>query len=383
MSFLHGVEVITIEDGPRPIKTVRSSIIGIVGTANDADVDAFPLNTPVLVKSRKEAGKLGALGSLPGSMKAIYEQCGALCIVVRVEEDESDKKTISNIIGKITPEGNQTGLQCLVGAESQRGFRPRILIAPGFSVHPGVVEALNETAERLRAVAVIDGPNAGDTAAISIAEKLGSKRLFMVDPFVKVWDRETDGYVDRPASPYVAGLIVQVDNERGFWWSPSNNLINGITGTQRPIDFVMGDRNSSANLLNENKVATIINQEGYRFWGNRTLSADPKWAFLQVVRTADIINDSILKAHLWAVDRNITKTYYDDVTEGINSYLRHLKQLGSILGGECRVDREKNPISEISQGHVTFEFDFTPPVAAEHITIQSKLVDHYFATVLE
>lgn len=33
-------------------------------------------------------------------------------------------------------------------------------------------------------------------------------------------------------------------------------------------------------------------------------------------RTADLINDSLLRAHLWAVDRNITKTYIDDVIEG-------------------------------------------------------------------
>jgi len=34
--FLHGVEVIEIDDGPRPIQTVRSAVIGLVGTAPDA-----------------------------------------------------------------------------------------------------------------------------------------------------------------------------------------------------------------------------------------------------------------------------------------------------------------------------------------------------------
>jgi phage tail sheath protein FI len=36
--FLHGVEVVTVAGGPRPIQTIRSAIIGIVGTAPDADV---------------------------------------------------------------------------------------------------------------------------------------------------------------------------------------------------------------------------------------------------------------------------------------------------------------------------------------------------------
>lgn len=40
--FLHGVEVIEIDTGPRPIRTVRSSVIGVVGTAPGADPEAFP-----------------------------------------------------------------------------------------------------------------------------------------------------------------------------------------------------------------------------------------------------------------------------------------------------------------------------------------------------
>ena len=31
--FLHGVEVVEIDNGPRPIRTVKSSVIGLVGTA--------------------------------------------------------------------------------------------------------------------------------------------------------------------------------------------------------------------------------------------------------------------------------------------------------------------------------------------------------------
>ena len=139
-----------------------------------------------------------------------------------------------------------------------------------------------------------------------------SARVYPIYPWVKVLD-SLGVIVEEPASARVAGLIVKSDNERGFWWSPSNLVINGIVGISKPIDFVLGDVNSKANYLNENNIATIIQESGFRLWGNRTLSADPKWAFLQARRTADMINDSLLKAHLWAVDRNITKTYIEDV----------------------------------------------------------------------
>ena len=143
----------------------------------------------------------------------------------------------------------------------------------------------------------------------------------------------------------------------------------------------MGDPNARANHLNENEVSTIIRQDGYRLWGNRTCSNDPKWAFLSVRRTADILNDSLLRAHLWAVDRNITKTYIEDVTEGVNAYLASLVAMGAILGGRCYADPELNTPANITQGKVYFDFDFTPPYPAEHITFRSHLVNDYIEEI--
>ena len=34
--FLHGIELVEIEDGGRTVRTVKSSVIGLVGTAPDA-----------------------------------------------------------------------------------------------------------------------------------------------------------------------------------------------------------------------------------------------------------------------------------------------------------------------------------------------------------
>ncbi len=184
-----------------------------------------------------------------------------------------------------------------------------------------------------------------------------------------------------PASPRVAGVIAKSDAERGFWWSPSNRTIAGIIGTSRPVDFALGDKNATANLLNEGNVATIIHQNGYRLWGNRTCSADAKWSFVSVRRTADLINDALQRSHMWAVDRNITKTYVEDVTEGVNAYLRQLKKMGAIINGRCWADPEINTADQVVAGKVTFDFDFTAPYPAEHITFRSSLVNDYIQEI--
>lgn len=393
--FLHGVEVIEIDAGPRPIQTVRSSVIGIVGTAPLADEAAFPLNTPVLVAgSLREAARLVAredsagkgAGTLPAALDSIFDQAGAVVVVIRVEQGENDSATLANVIGGVNARtGNYEGVKALLGAESRLGVVPRILIAPGFthqreSTANAVVSELVGVAERLRAVVIADGPNKTDEAVTTYAGDFGSARVMVVDPWVlKVNDK---GVTEpQPASPCVAGLIAKVDNDEGFWVSPSNRAINGIVGTVRPVDFTLGDANARANLLNEKKVATIVRQEGYRLWGNRSLSSDPKWAFLCVRRTADMINESLLRGHLWAVDRGITKTYLEDVTEGVNAYLRSLAAKGAIIKGECWADPELNTPDQIAQGKVYFDFDFTPVYPAEHVTFRSHLTNKYLTEI--
>ena len=381
--FLHGVEVVEIDGGTRPIRTVKSSVIGLIGTAPNADGAKFPLNTPVLIAgNRTEAAGLGTGGTLPSAIDGIFDQAGAAVVVVRVHEEADDNETLSNVVGGVSAGGDYEGVHALLGAKSVVGVQPRILCAPGFSHQQAAGAELVVVAEKLRAAAIIDGPNTTDDDAKAYAKNFGSQRAYLVDPWVKVWDTALNAETIQPASARVAGMIARSDNERGFWWSPSNTEMRGIIGTARPIDFTLGDVNSRANLLNENNVTTIIRENGFRLWGNRTLGTDPKWAFLSVRRTADIIQDSIQRAHLWAVDRNITKTYVENVTDGVNAYLRELKALGAIAGGACWADRELNTKEVIQAGKVYFDFDFAPYSPAERITFRSHLNNDYLEEIV-
>ena len=382
--FLHGVEVVEIDSGPRPIQTLKSSVIGVVGTAPNADTEVFPINTPVLIAGQRTlAAQLGEGGTLTAAMDDIFDQAGAMAVVVRVDEGINDAETLSNVIGGVDAQtGQYQGIQALLGASSDVHVAPRILIAPEFTHHAAVANELLSVAERLRAVVIADGPNTNDSEAINYRQLFGSARLYLIDPWVCVWDTQTNVEVVRPASGRVAGLLAKSDSERGFWYSPSNQELRGLMGTARSIDFALGDTNARANYLNENEVATIIQKDGFRLWGNRSCSSDPKWAFLSVRRTADMINESLLSAHLWAVDRNITKTYLDDVLEGVNTYLRHLKAVGAIINGKAWADAELNTPANIAQGKVYIDFDFTPPFPAEHIVFRSHLVNDYLSEIV-
>ncbi len=473
--FLHGVEVIEIDDGSRPITTVKSAVIGLIGTAPDSaksiaasltigtpilddcikftakkagkegnaislefvygpdfsvivtdqhikvtvnvsssaveiaaplrsdesvsalvDVDligngagefgvfskiflsggedeSFPLKKPcVIFGSRKRAESLGKAGSLPAAIDDIFDQCGALVVVVRVENGLDEAETQSNVI---------EGCNAFLTAQTELGYQPRILIAPEFSQFSAVASELEAKAKRLRAITYIDCErDATYTDSMKIAKAFG-ERVEVLWPWVNVFDTDLKKEVSRPYSGRAAGLRARIDAEKGFWWSKSNQQIFGIVGTSEPIDWSLSDPNTTANILNENRVSTIIREGGFKHWGNRTCSTDPRWTFEQTRRTADIINDSVERNHLWAVDRNITKTYIDDVIEGVNSYLRELKTQGAIIGGECWADKELNTTSSIQKGIVYFDFDFCPPYPAEHIIFRSRLNNDYLEEV--
>jgi phage tail sheath protein FI len=381
--FLHGIEVIELTTGTRPIQTVRSSVIGLVGTAPGADADAFPLNTPVLIAgNQREAAALGNQGSLPAAIDDIFDQAGAMVVVVRVASDNDAADELANVIGGVNAAGHYEGVKALLSAQSVLGITPRILISPGYSQNAALVTEMVSIATKLRAIIVADGPNTTDAAAIAYRNLFGSDRVYLVDPWVKVFDTALAAEVIRPVSARVAGVIAKSDAERGYWHSPSNRLIEGITGLARPVEFAIGDATSRANYLNENEVTTIIQHEGFRLWGNRSCASDPKMAFLKRRRIANMISKSIQAAHMWAMDRNIDRNYLEDVTEGVNAYGRSLIARGALVGFKCWAPADLNTPLELEAGKVTFDFDWSDPATAEHITFRSVINNGYLAEVL-
>src|SRR3990167_2738772 len=85
--YHHGVRVLEINEGTRPIRTISTAVIGMVCTAEDADPLVFPLDTAVLLTDVLSAiGSAGVLGTLASSLDAIADNASPFTIVVRVAE---------------------------------------------------------------------------------------------------------------------------------------------------------------------------------------------------------------------------------------------------------------------------------------------------------
>ncbi|VVM50073.1 phage tail sheath family protein [Pseudomonas fluorescens] len=381
--FFHGITVSLVESGARIIALPSSSIIGIVDTFTPG-LGLVESNVPTLLTRESEAvAAFGADSALTRACKAIFNQSAAAIVAVGVPTGTEAALLTSSIIGGVAADGKRTGMQALLDGKSLFNLQPRLLIAPKHSATEAVATAMDVLAGRLKALAIIDGPNTTDEAAIAYAENFGSKRVFMVDPAVKQWSTVTNADEAVPASAIAAGLFAQTDARFGFWASPSNKEIAGITGTVRPIEYLDGDPTCRANLLNAASITTIIRDGGYRLWGNRTLSADPKWSFVTRVRTTDMVMEAIQAGMKWAVDRGITKTYVKDVTETVHAFMRDLKALGAVINFEVYADLEKNTATQIEQGKVYWTIRFTDVPPAENPIFQVEVTNQWLTEVLE
>ena len=61
----------------------------------------------------------------------------------------------------------------------------------------------------------------------------------------------------------------------------------------------------------------------------------------------------------------------DSICETVNQFIRTLIGRGALIDGKCSFNSEKNPTTEIANGHLTFDIEFMPPTPAERITFES------------
>lgn len=383
LSYHHGTRLQESNETPVLVEIAQSAVVGLLGTAPDADAAKFPLNTPVLLKGDPtEAAGLGDAGTLKDAVDDVFDQIGAYTVVIRVEEGVDTAATMSNLVGDATA---RTGVHALLKAEPMLAIKPRLIAIPGFTSGDGVtanpvVAELIGVLDKLRSVAFVDGPDTDDATAIAYRQLINSQRVYVVDPKVLVWDTDANDYAARPASARFAGIQARVDTELGFWHSLSNKPINGIGGVTRPVEYPLG-----SNYLNENHVNTIVNHgSGFVTWGNRGATSDDLWVFLAVRRTADFINEAIEKAYLEFVDKPFSPANLKLMIESGNSAMRTFKASGAIIGGKVWLDPLDNEPIQMASGKLRLRMDFEPPAPMEDISFTAhRNINYYLDLVKE
>ncbi|MFC3549449.1 phage tail sheath protein [Lysobacter cavernae] len=377
--YHHGVRVIEINQGTRPIRTVSTAVVGVVCTSSDADVATFPLNKPVLLTDLRAAiAKAGINGTLKPTLQAIADQSDPLTIVVRVETGADDAATTTNVIGASTG-ATYTGMQALLAAQSQLGVKPRILACPGVDTQP-VSAALASVAKKLRAMAYVSAAASADKeAAVLYRDNFAARELMVIWPDFMGWDTTTSTSKPAYATARAVGLRAKIDQEHGWHKTLSNIAVDGVTGISRDVHWDLQDPTTDAGVLNAGDVTTLVNANGFRFWGSRTCSDDPLFAFESATRTAQVLADTIAEALLWAVDKPMHPSLVKDIVESINAKFRSLKTDGYVIDASAWYDETVNTTATLAAGELHIDYDYTPVPPLENLTLRQRITDRYLA----
>jgi hypothetical protein len=352
-SFFHGIRISNESKLPNPIQSASSSVIAIVAPAEGLTTE------PVLIRKRKDTEKI--TGLLKRCLDAIFLQTEAQVVIISCKDGEETQ-----------------AIQRLKEIESSLGVKPTILLCPKIwdkdaAKYEMIKTELVAISKKLSAVSILDLPQSATKSIFPASE-----RVLGCYPHVKAADGE-----NTPYSAFLAGVIAKTDEEKGFWHSPSNQTVNGISALSVPVDY-SDDDECLANQLNRNKIVTIIRPSNeFRVWGNSGgYSEDKKeFRFISVLRTHDVINESLKASLRWAIDQGITRNLLEQIQASVNTFLSSLRKKGAIIDGYCWPDDEENSDEEIMQGRVHFQFKWTPVFIAESINFKSVLTAEYLKKI--
>lgn len=307
--------------------------------------------------------------------------------IVSYDYLDPSKVTASDIIGEVDADGNRSGMQAFKDCMGMLGFKPKLLIAPGYSTISGVSVEMISMAGLMRAVSFIDAPVGttfqealeGRGPYGSIEFTTSSDRAVLCYPHVYAWDTVSNAEHLEPASQFFAGLQAAVDIEKGYWWSLSNQEIKEVTGMELPLSADITDPSTEVNALNEAGITTIYNAyaTGFRSWGNRSAAWPTNTSprnFVAIRRVADVIHESLELATLQFLDMPISDALIDAIRETGNAFIRTQIMRGALMpGSHVLWDPNDNPVTEIALGHLTFEIVMMPPPPLERVTYMSYL----------
>jgi phage tail sheath protein FI len=381
-AYHHGARIEETTDAAPTLKTISTAVIGLVATAPEADAKLFPLDTPVLLTNPRDGiATAGLRGTLSKALQAIADQVRCPVIVVRVSDDADEATTTANVIGTTNDQGRYTGLKALLTAEQRVGLRPRIVGAPGL-MNEAVAQELAILCKRLGAFGYVSARGCTTISdAFAFRKKLSARELMVLWPDFTAFDVNAKATTSALTEAIALGLRAAIDQSVGWHKVISNVPVNGVTGISADVFFDYLSEGTDADILNEAGVTTLINRNGFRFWGSRTCD-DGAFVFESYTRTAQVVAATIGEGVFEYSDKPMHATLVRDLIESINAKLRDLVRQGFLLGAKCWFDPTLNDKSNVKVGKLKLSYDFTPTPPLEDLTLRQTFTDTYIADLM-
>lgn len=358
----HGGRIVQKSSGAYAMALTNASTWGVVVTASDATAAVFPANKAVLVDdldvALAAAGEDGTLRNVLTSLRTFGKSIG---VVVRVVEGADAGATDDNVVA---------GVATLRLAEQSLGVRPRVIGAPGLDTVE-VRSALGLAAVALNGRAYCK--SIGDTPAEVYADRqtLGLREVTLLDRDVAIGDTA------HFAAAHAIGLRCWLNGTaESYSKTISNVVLPGVTGIVNPRAWDMNSADTEMGLINGADVTGLIMRNGVRFWGNRTCSDDPNFAFESMVLTDQALNDSILEGVFPFIDKPLTPQLAATAVESINLLFDREVRSGRVPGARAYL-AEGNTPAELKAGKLRIGKRWMGYAPAEDVIVESWMDDSF------
>jgi len=320
----------------------------------------------------------GEDGGVVIALMADGAAAAATTLTVTEKTLDATKVTAADIVGSVDAvTGAESGLEVVRQVYPRLGMTPGILLAPGWSKEPAVAAALQAKCGEIngvfRAVCVLDVDSSETGAArytdvkeAKEAAGMSSANAFAVWPCVKLEDKVCSG------SAAAAALMAHTDSVNGDVpnMSPDNKMIGMSAACLEDGTEVYLDQ-TQANELNGVGVATWLNMNGWRMWGNNTAAypanTDPKDRWINTRRFMIWAANSFILTYFQKVGSVMNDRLIESIVDSENMRGNSFVSRGLCAGYEIEYREEDNPVTELMNGHIAFHMYVTPFTPAEHI----------------
>ena len=257
------------------------------------------------------------------------------------------------------------------------GMTPGILIAPRYSMDATVAAALQAKTKSINgvfgAVCIVDIDSSEDGATRYADVKTAKEGQGVSDPYAYgVWLYGKVGETVYSGSTLAAALTAYTDalNDDTPNVSTSNKTVAISAACLADGTEVLLDQ-EQANVVNSYGVATWLNMNGFRLWGNNTAAypgnTDPKDRWFSVRRFLTWAANSFILTYFQRVDSPTNKRLIEAIVDSENVRGNGFVARGVCARYETTFNEDENTTTDLLNGKITFHQYITPFTPAEDI----------------
>ena len=364
----------SLEEAQYPV-VQKQAIINVEGILKKSLTVKNATGAVALTEGTDYSAEFNEDGYLVLTMIAGGKGISATTLTVSGEVIDPSKVTKADIIGAYNPStGAETGAEVIRQVYPSLGVVPGLIIAPEWSKEPEVGAALSAKAAIIngvfRSMALLDLDTTKATKYTD-TEKVKEDSGFTSKFCYPLWPKAKIGEKIVSMSAAAAALVSYTDanNDDVPSVSPSNKML-GITGICLEDGTEVTIDQDQASTVNSYGVATAINLNGWRLWGNYTgafpSSQDAKDIWFAVRRMFNWQGNSFIQTYFDRVDDPMNHVLIESIVDSENIRAGAYAP-DKWAGASIEYRSEDNPTTDILAGKMTFRQKIAPYTPAQEI----------------